>query len=260
MIRKPSRDWKFLPRLIFFHRLDEVADCKANYAGAKEASADLGAEQVGAVGEVAADEGGHDSGLIADGVGDKGAHHRNHERESQAADGVEHPGERSHLAVAGGHVGRAELGHDGADGHEHAAADDKRQGRGDAGHEVAHDAGGDALLLGAKLDRGGLEDLGLTLKVTHKAVDALEGLGNGHFNDLLAVEANTIVIVHAATEREDDVVGLLDLLGRKLVLDAAGTLGLDVNLITQLDALRLDRLGHHVGVCNAGRAVGDGHD
>ena len=41
--------------------------------------------------------------------------------------------------AAGGH---------GADGHEHAAADDKRQGRGDAGHEVAHDAGGDALLLG----------------------------------------------------------------------------------------------------------------
>ena len=115
-------------------------------------------------------------------------------------------------------------------------------------------------MLCAKLDRGGPEDLGLTLQVTHKAVDALEGLGNGHFNDFLAVEANTIVIVHAATEREDDVVGLLDLLGRKLVLDAAGTLGLDVNLITQLGALRLDRLGHHVGVCNAGRAVGDGHD
>ena len=247
-----------LAQVDLFHRLDEIADCKADHAGAQEACADLGAEQVGTVGEVTADEGRHDGGLITDGVGDEGAHHRDHEREAQAADGIEHPSERSHLAEIAGvdrEIVKQERQRD-----QDAAADDKRQGRGDAGHEVAHDAGGDALLLGAELDRGSLEDLGFTLKVAHKAVDALEGLGNGHFNDLLAVEANTIVIAHAATEREDDVVGLLDLLGRKLVLDAAGTLGLDVNLITQLGALRLDRLGHHVGVCNAGRAVGDGHD
>ena len=105
-----------------------------------------------------------------------------------------------------------------------------------------------------------MEDLGLRLEVAHEIVDALQRLGDGNLRDLLAVKADSVVVVHSATEGQDDVVGLLDLLGRELVLNAAGTLGLHVDLVAQLGALGLDGLGHHVGVSDAGRTVGHCHD
>lgn len=105
-----------------------------------------------------------------------------------------------------------------------------------------------------------MEDLGLSLEVAHEVVDALQRLGDGNLHDLLAVKADSVVVVHSATEGQDNVVGLLDLLGRELVLNAAGALGLHVDLVAQLGALGLDGLSHHVGVGDASRAVGHCHN
>ena len=68
--------------------------------------------------------------------------------------------------------------------------------------------------------------------------------------DALAVEAGQVDL---GGSRDDDGIGLTDILGGQLVLDADRPLGLDLDLVTSFLGRLLQFLGCHVCVGNTGR-------
>ena len=114
-------------------------------------------------------------------------------------------------------------------------------GRGDSSGDLG--GLGFEVLLGPATNGGGqglLHELGRTS-------DAVLNTGD---EDALAVEAGQVDL---GVSRDDDSIGLTDVLGGQLVLDADRPLGLDLDLVTGFLGRLLQFLGCHVCVGNTGR-------
>ena len=94
----------------------------------------------------------------------------------------------------------------------------------------------------------------------HDLVDEHLGLvdaaGDGAAVKRLAVKAVELDVLVGS---DDDALAAGDILGGEHVLGARGALGLDLDAQPHLLGLGLEGLGGHVGVGDAGRARGDGH-
>jgi len=240
---------------------DATEEAKAHTRAASVDETGLSADRQAVDGNHACDKAGDERGALADGLGDVGGKDGHHEVHGDAADDLEHGGER--VVVRRGRVVGVDAPEEG-DSREHAAGDDEDEHVADAVHQVLVDDMADGLLLGVVVIERGSGDLvcHLTLGLggqglVDQAVRVFDGSGDTDADHGLTSKALGLDVLVGS---DDDGLGSLDLCRRHLVLDANLTMGLDLDGETPgLGGLLQSLLGHE-GVRNACGTTGSSNE
>ena len=244
---------------------DDVAGDETADDTAEEAETDTGATGVDEAGvsvdgqagdgDHTGDEAGHEGRALADGLSDVGREHGHHEVHGDAADNLEHRGERVVLLAC------RVVGIDAPqerDRGEHTTGDHEDQHVGNAVHEVLIELVPDGLLLfdsliGRSGDLGGIALGGE--RTVDQGASGLDGerLGDAHGDLGLTGEALGLNVLVGG---DHDGTGRSDLCRRDLVLDSYLAVGLNLDGEPALSGGLLKRLLCHEGVRDAGRATG----
>ena len=261
------------------HPLGDVTGDDADDDGADETSieAGLGAvrgsrRQVGELVAAVGDETGHhaddEAGTVSDGLSDETGEHRNHEGKGQSSnlqDGLPEAALGDGDAASSGFAADAQ-----GQGDHDAATDHEGDHVGDPGHQSGVEGMPDGTLvvlagLGRGDSSGDLGGLGFEVLLgpatngggqglLHELGRTSDAVLNTGDEDALAVEAGQVDL---GVSRDDDSIGLTDVLGGQLVLDADRPLGLDLDLVTGFLGRLLQFLGCHACVGNTGRTCCD---